>query len=115
MVSPMADHKEYLPPTQSQNPNMLLVSMPNSATLAALVDKATKCFATAFSSPAFSRNQVLAVVALVMVSCVVNVLEAMTKRVLSGSHFLRASAMWVPSMLETKWTLGPTQNGFKAS
>lgn len=54
-------------------------------------------------------------VALVMVSCVVNVLEAMTKRVLSGSHFLRASAMWVPSMLETKWTLGPTQNGFKAS
>ena len=54
-------------------------------------------------------------VALVMVSCVVKVLEAMTKRVLSGSHFLRVSAMWVPSMLETKWTLGPTRNGFKAS
>ena len=60
-------------------------------------------------------HQFLAVVALVMVSCVVNVFEAMTKSVVSGSHFLRVSAMWVPSMLETKWTLGPTRNGFKAS
>ena len=60
-------------------------------------------------------RQVLAVVAFVMVSCVVKVFEAMTKSVLSGSHFLSVSAMWVPSMLETKWTLGPTRNGFKAS
>ena len=44
---PIAESIEYRPPTQSQNPNMFVVSMPNSRTLSALVDTATKCFATA--------------------------------------------------------------------
>ena len=44
---PIAESKEYRPPTQSQNSNMLAVSMPKSATFSALVDSATKCLATA--------------------------------------------------------------------
>lgn len=47
MLKPIADHREYLPPTQSQKPNILFVSMPNSDTFAALVLRATKCLATA--------------------------------------------------------------------
>ena len=48
---PIAESKEYRPPTQSQNSNMLAVSIPNPVTFSAFVDSATKCFATAFSSP----------------------------------------------------------------
>ena len=33
-------------------------------------------------------------------------LEAIIKSVVSGSSFLSVSAMWVPSMLETKWDVG---------
>jgi len=40
-----------------------------------------------------SRINFFAVPALVMVSWVVNVLEATKKRVVSGSHFFRISAM----------------------
>ena len=47
---PIADHNEYRPPTQSQNSNMLFsASIPNSATFGLLVERATKCFATALS------------------------------------------------------------------
>ena len=49
MDIPIADHSEYLPPTQSQNSNILASSIPNSFTLVAFVDKAMKCFATALS------------------------------------------------------------------
>ena len=52
----------------------------------ALVDRATKCLATALSSPAAARNQRRAVWALVMVSWVVKVLEATRKSVVSGSN-----------------------------
>jgi hypothetical protein len=45
--SPMAEVKEYRPPTQSQNSNMFSGSMPNSATASVLVETATKCLATA--------------------------------------------------------------------
>lgn len=44
---PIADHNEYRPPTQSQNPNMLFSSIPNSRTFGTFVDSATKCLATA--------------------------------------------------------------------
>ena len=49
--SPIAESIEYRPPTQSQKPNMLAVSIPKAATFSALVLTATKCFATAASSP----------------------------------------------------------------
>ncbi len=59
----------------------------------------------ALTSLAVWRNHSLAVSALVIVSWVVNVLEATMKSVVSGSQARRTSAMSVPSMLETKWRL----------
>ena len=55
-----------------------------------------------------SKNQSRAEKALVMVSWVVKVLEAIIKRVVSGLSFFRVSAMCVPSTLETKWTDNPS-------
>ncbi len=98
---PIADQTEYRPPTQLSKPNMFLVSIPNLETSSELVDRATKCFAMS-DSFADCKNHFLAVLALVVVSAVVKVLEAMRKRVVSGSESLRASAICVPSMLETK-------------
>ena len=88
----MADQTEYRPPTQDSKPNMFLVSMPNLPTSSALVDRATKCLAMSDSFADF-KNHCLAVLALVVVSAVVNVLDATRKRVVSGSESLRASAM----------------------
>ncbi len=98
----MAESIEYRPPTQSQNPNMLAVSMPNSETFPALVETATKCFATAFGSPPrpFSA-QSRAVWALVIVSSVVKVFDEMTKSVSAGSRSRVASAKSVPSTFDT--------------
>ena len=97
----MADHKLYRPPTQSQNSNMWSVSMPNSATAVLLVDTATKCLAMSCSL-ASRRNHWRAVLALVMVSCVVKVLEAMMNNVVSGWTFSSTSRSCEPSTLETK-------------
>ena len=60
---PIAESTEYRPPTQSQKPNMLSVSMPNSSTSFSLVDTATKCLDTrgrrrAFGQPAPGRGGV---------------------------------------------------------
>ena len=55
--SPMAESIEYRPPTQSQNPNMFAVSMPNFETSAAFVETATKCLATAFCISAQSLER----------------------------------------------------------
>ena len=87
---------------------MLSVSMPNAVTSLAFVDTATKCFATAFSSPPFpslatpSSSQSRATFALVSVSSVVKVLEEMMNSVLAGSRSRSVSQMSVGSMLETK-------------
>ena len=90
----MALQRLYLPPTQSQNPNMLLVSIPNSETAFELVDSAAKCLAMDDSSPLNAFNtQALAVPALVIVSCVVKVLEAIKNNVVSGSHCFKISVM----------------------
>ena len=98
---PMADSIEYRPPTQSQKPNMLAVSMPNFATRSALVDTATKCLATAASEPSAPTIQSRAEVALVSVSSVPNVLDEMMNRVSSGSRSRVASAKSVESTLDT--------------
>ena len=81
---------------------MLAASIPNSATLAAFVDTATKWRAMSFSAAPPARNQARALAALVMVSMVVKVFEAITNRVRAG--FTRAStwASWSPSTFETK-------------
>ncbi len=44
------------PPTQSQNSNMLLVSMPNSATFSELVETATKCRTTRPEARVLTRH-----------------------------------------------------------
>ena len=81
--------------------------MPNSATLSRAVDTATKCLAMApsVSMPLAwraARNQSRAMRALVRVSRVVKVLEAMMNRVVSGSRSATFSAQSVGSMLEMK-------------
>mmetsp|Transcript_91529 Transcript_91529/g.222278 ORF Transcript_91529/g.222278 Transcript_91529/m.222278 type:complete len:218 (-) Transcript_91529:366-1019(-) len=81
---PTAEHTEYRPPTQSQNPNALSGSMPNSDTSLRFVETATMCFFTA-SFPRDAVIHVLTVRALSIVSAVVNVLETTTTNVVSGS------------------------------
>jgi len=89
---------------------MFFVSIPNAATSFAAVETATKCFATAasasfFESPAFfasARNHSLAASALDIVSCVVNVLDAMMKSVSAALTWRSVSARWVESTFETK-------------
>ena len=81
---------------------MLAVSIPNAATSSALVETATKCFATAASSPPRpASDHSRAVRALVIVSSVVNVFEETTNRVSSGSRSRVDSTKSVPSTLET--------------
>lgn len=100
-LSPIALQTLYRPPTQSSNPNMLALSMPNFVTSFSFVESATKCLAMCEGDFAVWRNHSLAVFALVVVSAVVKVLEAMRKSVVSGSQAFKASAICVPSMLET--------------
>ena len=68
---------------------MLAVSIPNFPTSDALVETATKCFATDFSSPRKpASDQARAVWAFVIVSSVVKVFEEMMKSVSDGSRSL---------------------------
>ena len=80
---------------------MLASSMPNAATSLAFVDTATKCLATAFSSPSPSTSHCRATLALVSVSSVVNVLDETMTSVDAGSRSRSASETSVGSMLET--------------
>src|SRR5665213_1093129 len=98
---PMAESYEYRPPTQSQNPNVLAASIPNSVTACSLVDTATKCLATAsVPAPTPSSTHCLAAAALVSVSRVVNVFELITNRVDAGSRSLVLLARSTGSMLD---------------
>ena len=81
---------------------MLSVSMPKSVTRSAFVETATKCFATAASSPSAASAHSRADAALVIVSSVVNVFDAMMNSVSAGSRSRVASTMSVESTLETK-------------
>ena len=81
---------------------MLLVSMPKASTRSALVETATKCLATAAVSPSFSSDHARAVCALVIVSSVPKVFDAMMNSVSSGSKSIVASAKSVESTFETK-------------
>jgi hypothetical protein len=81
---------------------MLAVSMPKLLTSAALVETATKCFATASSLPNFERAQARAECAFVIVSSVVNVFDAMMNSVSAASRSCVASAKSVASMFDTK-------------
>ena len=81
---------------------MLSVEMPNAPTFSALVETATKCLATSASSPSWPVSQSRADVALASVSCVVKVLDTTMNSVSAASRSRVASAMSVPSTLDTK-------------
>ena len=82
---------------------MFAGSMPNFATSAALVDTATKCRATAASSPPSpASDQARALCALVIVSTVVKVFEETMNSVSAGSRSRTASAKSVASTFDTK-------------
>ena len=98
---PIAESIEYRPPTQSQKPNMLFGSIPNSLTFSSFVDTATKCLATAASSRNPSRSHARAVEAFVSVSSVVNVFDETMNSVSAGSRPRVASQMSVPSTFDT--------------
>ena len=76
--------------------------MPNSATSSALVDTATKCLATARSSPSAPSSHARAVRALVIVSSVVNVFDETMNSVSPGRGRACASTKSVPSTFDTK-------------
>ena len=76
--------------------------MPNFATSAAFVDTATKCLATADSSPSAASSHSRALCALVSVSSVVNVFDETMNSVSAGSRSWVHSQKSVPSTLLTK-------------
>ena len=75
--------------------------MPNAATLSALVETATKCLATAASSPSSPTAQSRAEWALVRVSRVPNVFDEMMNSVSSAARSRVASTKSVESTLDT--------------
>ena len=77
------------PPTQSQKPKVRSSPMPKAVTLSSAVEIAAKCEATAVS-PSFSTIHSRAVLALVIVSMVVKVLDAMRKSVVTGFKFFKS-------------------------
>ena len=89
---PIAESNEYRPPTQSQNPNMLAGSIPNSVDLVGvgrdrdevLARPPRRRRAPRATTPGRTR-------ALVMVSSVVNVFDATMNSVVSGSRSRVAS------------------------
>ena len=79
---PTALQTLYRPPTQSQKPKALSKLMPNFSTSARLVLTATMCFLTTSGPvPSFSWSQARQVLALSIVSAVVNVFETTTTSV----------------------------------
>jgi len=77
--------------------------MPKADTFSALVDTATKCFATALAfppSPLSSQSRALC--ALVMVSSVVKVFDDMMNSVSAGLRSRVASTKSMPSTFDTK-------------
>ena len=104
MQSPTGPHMEYRPPTQFSNPNVWSSEMPKSLVPCKLVDTATICFP---KSPCPASSHDLAMRALAMVSCVVNVLLTITSIVFWGSSPSRTDSTWAPSTLLTKWQRMP--------
>ena len=76
-------------------------AIPNSLTPSAFVETATKCRATADSSPSAASIHARAEWALVIVSSVVKVLEQTMNSVCAGSRSCVASTKSVESTFET--------------
>src|SRR3989304_7319679 len=79
---PMADHTEYLPPTQSHIWNIRSGGIPSFIASAGFAVTATKCSET--SRQPLSRSHCCARRALAIVSCVAKDLEDTMNKVVSG-------------------------------
>ena len=83
-------------------------AMPNFLTSASFVEMATKCLAIAASSFARARNHSRAERALVIVSWVVKVFDAIVNSVVAGCSERSVSARCAPSTFDTKCVRGPS-------
>ena len=90
ILKPTLLHNENRPPTQSFIGNTFWGSIPKAAIFSKFVETAIKCCAIA-DSAADCRNHLRMLVALVRVSCVVNVLETIKNKVVSGFIFFKIS------------------------
>jgi hypothetical protein len=81
---PMADHSEYLPPTQSQTLNILSAGIPSSAAAPGRAVIAANC--RAGSGQPLSLSQRMALRAFSRVSRVPNDFDPTLKIVVCGSH-----------------------------
>mmetsp|Transcript_8509 Transcript_8509/g.22403 ORF Transcript_8509/g.22403 Transcript_8509/m.22403 type:complete len:273 (-) Transcript_8509:222-1040(-) len=113
-MSPTAEHTEKRPPTQSQNPNALLGSIPNCSTAERFVLTATMCLRTA-SSPSASAIHLRIVRALSIVSAVVKVFETTTTSVASGESPSVARATSTGSTLARKRSRRPAAASLAAA
>ena len=90
---PIAESIEYRPPTQSQNPNMLAVSMPNFADFRSVRrDRHEMLRDRLFVAAEAASDQSRAVWALVIVSSVVKVFDETMNSVSAGSRSWVASS-----------------------
>src|SRR5690625_6325056 len=80
MGSPMADHREKRPPTQSHISKMLSLPTPKATAFSTLEDTAIKCRLVVLSLPPLFKNHVRAVLAFSVVSGVVKLLDATTNK-----------------------------------
>src|SRR5690625_4897590 len=101
MGSPMADHREKRPPTQSHISKMLSLPTPKATAFSTLEDTAIKCRLVVLSLPPLFKNHVRAVLAFSVVSGVVKLLDATTNKVVPALTCRSTSAICAPSTLDT--------------
>ena len=91
---------------KSPNPNTRSAGMPQSAARPPAEDMAAICAAGSATPPATIQSRTDT--ALVIVSMVVKVLEAISTSVVAGSSPRKVSAAWAPSTFEMKCVRGPS-------
>ena len=101
IVRPTADHKEKRPPTHSQISKIFSSTIPKEFARFLFPVIATKCFDQA-DGPSLSSIHFFMVSALRMVSCVENVLDAITTSVVAGSSLRNLACKSELSAFPTK-------------
>ena len=113
---PIADHTEYLPPTQSQTGKTLSSATPKLIAPFLLLVIAMKCFSIATGASEASKSHFFAIAAFSAVSGVLNDFEATIKIVVSGLSSLITSSKCEGSTFDTKCKFcSPTLKSSKAS
>ena len=116
IASPITDHMENRPPTQSQSISWLSTWIPHSDILSALVEIPIKWRRKIVALLSWlANNHDIAVLALDSVSMVENDFDEIINSVVCGFNTLSKLSSWVPSILETKCTLiGVSVHSFSA-